>query len=386
MMALGRTLAVARGVAIASSAAATALAYLALRHAGAARLVAIAGTAVAAATPWDAWLGAAAVPEGFTGALVACGAIALAAPRPPWWAAAALLAASLSRYEAWPACACFTAVAAYRAARRAATRAGEAPRSGARGGAAPGGARHGGDAATALLPLLGPIAWMAWNAHAHGSATHFLARVAAYRRAIGAASAPLSEQIAVYPRSLVADAPDVAAVAALGAVACFVSRDARARWTSPLSVVAATLAFLVAGQIGDGAPTHHPVRALTPILWVLAPFGVDGARALAARYAWARAGREAWAVAMASGATLFWALGLPARWREAPGRSPSEDRGAQIARGAELRDADARDLAITPCAFEHFALLSAYGAPERATVAKPTGAPVTPACPRVDAR
>lgn len=373
MLAFGRTLAVARAVAVASSAAATAVAYVALRRAGVERLTAIGGVVLAAATPWNAWLGAATVPEGSAAALVAAGTITLAMDRPPWWGAVALVAASLARYEAWPACACFTAVAAYRAAR--AWRA-----------AAEGAQRYTADAAIALLPMLGPLAWMAWNAHAHGSATHFLARVAAYRRAIGAAAAPLAEQIAVYPRALVDGAPDVIAVASLGIVAFCMFRDVRARWGAPLAAAVATLAFLIAGQVGDGAPTHHPERAVTPIFWVLAPFGVDGVRRLAVRYAWTRSGREAWAAALVSGAALFWALGLPARWRDGPGRSPAEDRSAQIARGDELRRAGVRDLAITPCAFEHFALLAAYGAPERASIAKATGAPVTPACPRVESR
>ena len=38
---------------------------------------------------------------------------------------------------------------------------------------------------------------------------------------------------------------------------------------------------------------------------------------------------------------------------------------------------------VTPCAFEHFAMLAAWGAPERATIALRTGAPVTPECPTV---
>ena len=59
------------------------------------------------------------------------------------------------------------------------------------------------DAAIALLPLLGPLAWMVWNAHAHGDAFHFLARVSRYRQTHGAAGAPLGEKLLVYPRALV---------------------------------------------------------------------------------------------------------------------------------------------------------------------------------------
>jgi hypothetical protein len=49
----------------------------------------------------------------------------------------------------------------------------------------------------------------------------------------------------------------------------------------------------------------------------------------------------------------------------------------------------ARDVAVadvTPCAFEHFALLAAWGRPERAQVHERSGGPPTPACPLVDER
>jgi hypothetical protein len=44
----------------------------------------------------------------------------------------------------------------------------------------------------------------------------------------------------------------------------------------------------------------------------------------------------------------------------------------------------ASHVTVTPCAYEHFALIAAFGAPERVDVAPATHEPVTPACPRVE--
>ena len=57
-----------------------------------------------------------------------------------------------------------------------------------------------------------------------------------------------------------------------------------------------------------------------------------------------------------------------------------------IARGLELRAAHVEHADITPCAFEHSALIAAWGAPERATVLARTGDPPGPACPSVTIR
>jgi hypothetical protein len=72
--------------------------------------------------------------------------------------------------------------------------------------------------------------------------------------------------------------------------------------------------------------------------------------------------------------------------RDAPGETDAERRDAQIARGLEMRGRNVGAVEITPCAFEHFALLAAWGAPERATIRARTGAPVTGDCPRVEER
>lgn len=81
MMAFGRSLEVARAVAIVLGAATVAAPYLALRAVGVARGAALAAVVVAMTAPWNAWLGAATVPDAPTGALIAAGAIATASAR-----------------------------------------------------------------------------------------------------------------------------------------------------------------------------------------------------------------------------------------------------------------------------------------------------------------
>jgi hypothetical protein len=77
-------------------------------------------------------------------------------------------------------------------------------------------------------------------------------------------------------------------------------------------------------------------------------------------------------------ATSLWSF------REIPGTSAADDRAPQLARGIELRRGQAPHLVLTPCAFEHFALIAAYGAPERVETRPRSGAPVVASCPIVE--
>ena len=82
-------------------------------------------------------------------------------------------------------------------------------------------------------------------------------------------------------------------------------------------------------------------------------------------------------------AAVAWVASLPSRWAAAPGLGELERRDAQIARGLELRTQGAESAEITPCQFEHFALIAAWGEPERTRVQPRTGQPPTTDCPRV---
>jgi hypothetical protein len=229
----------------------------------------------------------------------------------------------------------------------------------------------------------GPVAWIAWNAHVHGDALHFVARVTTFRHAIGAADVPLADKLLGYPRALVRATPEVALLGA-ASLAGLVSPAWRARWRWPAAIVLTIVAFLVWGDVRDGAPTHHPERALAATWWVLVAMGVDALAAVAGRLAGESARGMKWAAMAAAGVGVAWAASLPARWADSPGRSDAERRDDQIARGLDMRARNVHAARITPCAFEHFALLAAWGAPERATVEPRTGEPIGPSCPRVE--
>jgi hypothetical protein len=331
-----------------------------MRSVGVARVGALVASAIAMALPYNAWLGAATVPEGWTGAVTAAALVAMtqASARP--WCAAAMLAASLSRYEAWPAVGVFALYCGLQARR------GPAP---------------GRDIAWALLAAAGPIAWMAWNAHAHGSALHFIARVTRFRQAVGAADMPLGEKLLGYPRALVVNAPEAAVLGLAGVFGMGVDATLRARWGWSAAAAAAVLLFLIAGDLGDGAPTHHPARALCATWWIGVAMGIDAATTRIARI------RSPWRTAAVVSAGAFaaaWAVALSWRLRAAPGESDAERRDSQIERGLSMRARGVASAEITPCAFEHFALLAAWGAPEQATVNARTGEAITAACPRVE--
>jgi hypothetical protein len=364
MLLAGASLATSRVVAFVAGAASAAAPYLALRAIDVDRAPSFGATAAAMALPWNAWLGVATVPEGWFGAIAA--AALLAAVRPGLWPACALAltAAALSRYEAWPACAVFAVAVAYRS-RRLEPR----PR---------------GALAWAALAIAGPLAWMAWNAYAHGDPIHFLARVSAFRRAIGAAQVPLQEKLLGYPRALVAETPEVAVLGAVAA-AGFAARSFRRRWATAALAVGAILIFLIVGDVRDGAPTHHPERALTIAWWIGVAMGIDAIHHAATALAKTPALRRGLAVATGFVVTA-WAASLPGRWALAPGNSNWDRRDSQLARGAEMRARGVAHVEITPCSFEHFALLAAWGEPQRAEVHPRTNAPPTAECPRVEER
>lgn len=357
MAAFGRTLAVARVASVALASIGAALPLLALRQTGVGRARALAAVAFALASPWPLWLGAATVPESFTATATAAAAIALAA-RPSPAFAALLAAACLSRYEAWPVAATialFSAARARPAARRRAW------------------------LEVAGIAAAAPIAWMAWNAYAHGSPLHFFHRVSAFKRAIGEGSTSTVAALVEYPRLLATTRPEVAAAALAGLVAFARSAALRRRWSLPLSCIAAQIALLAIGNARDGAPAHHPERALLGATVLAALFAVDACVDLvkAIRVSSLRA-------ALAAAIVTLWAWSFARVAAEPPGQSAGEDRSRQLARGRDLREAGATAIVVSPCAFEHFALLAAYGAPENARVLPRSGAPVGPGCPRVD--
>ena len=377
MMLLGRSLASARAIACMLGAIGVAAPYAAMRDVGVSRAAALTSTAIAMAIPWNAWLGVAMVPDGWTGALVAAGAIAMStgavnSRSRRAWAAAALLAASLSRYESWPVCALFVVQSAGRVVAAVRTppspsRATEIRR----------------EVAWAVVAAAGPVLWMAWNAYAHGSPVHFIARVTAFRRAIGAADVPFQDKLLGYPRALFEETPEVIVALWPACIGVAVHRELRRRWAWGSIAAVVVLAFLVGGDLGDGAPTHHPARALASLWWIVTGMGVD---AIVAGVQMLRGDARRGVAAAAAVLAIGWCATLPARWRASPGRGASDQRDVQIARGLDLRARGVVGADITPCSFEHFALLAGWGEPERAHVAPRTGSLPTNDCPVVTER
>ena len=396
MLVFGRSLAVARWASVAMASLAAALPYLALRGTGATRGRALGAAAFAMLSPWSVWLGAATVPEAVVASATAGAAIALGAragagagaragaragagagARAGAGAGAralfavAMFAACLSRYEPWP----VAAVLAVVLARRAWTE------------------RSAGSIACVVLVAAGPLLWIGWNAYAHGDALHFFARVSRFKQSIGEGSVDTVAALLLYPRLLVTTRPDVVlAVTCAGAAAWKLldREEVRARWTVPLICTAAQIAFLAYGNARDGAPAHHAERALLGATFILAAFAAD-VLAAAAPVAWAR-GRAPAIGGVAVVLLGAWAFTTLRALGDVPGAGPTEDRAPQIARGNALRAARATELVVTPCAYEHFALIAAYGAPERvetrprADDAGTATGPGTATCPAVERR
>jgi hypothetical protein len=272
LAAFGRGLGAARAAAVALGIAAALLVYTAARWLGEPRDAAAAGAVVAAVFPWSARLGVATVPELPAAALTLLAMAALAPQEDAGvrgtrrlLGAAALVAATLSRYEAWPVAILFAAVCLVDAVRERSGRAGLA----------------------AGLALLGPAAWVAWNRVAHHDALHFVARVTAYRHALGGPEEGAAARLLAYPLAMAREEPEI--VALLVAAAALVAarggraalREGLSRYARPAAIVAAQIAALSLAMVRDGAPTHHPERAvLAALLLVAVAAGALATRAL----------------------------------------------------------------------------------------------------------
>lgn len=371
MAALGRSLAIARAVAVAQSAAALLLVYRAARMLGLSERAAAAAAVIAAAIPTAARLGVSFQPEALTAGLVVFGAASAARRgrlRLP--GGVALGAATLCRYEAWPAAFVFFVLCvadAWRGSRPSRAANGEPPNElGERSGAAllwP----------SAVFAIAPAAAWMIHGASAHGSAVFFLHRVAAYRAALGPPES-FGAALAAYPLALLGAEPElvVVAVALVGA-----RRDRRflaSPFARPASILAAVFAFLVAGRLAGGAPTHHDERPLLSVFWglsiVVAGLLFDGERLfrggsemvapLSEQAPWNA--RRRWLVLLSSLAALS------ALARLVVSHEPLFDRRRELAIGTEARRAlGERDrLLVDTADFGYFAVIAALGAPERA--------------------
>ena len=128
---------------------------------------------------------------------VAVASVASLDPRRRVLGAVALTAATLSRYDAWPVAAGFAALSAWDA-RRAVGR----------------------DRARLLFAAgfaaFGPLAWIAWNQAAHGDAFVFIARVAAYKQALGGSDPGALARVLEYPSAALGQEPELFGLVAVG--------------------------------------------------------------------------------------------------------------------------------------------------------------------------
>lgn len=250
--ALGTELAVARGTAIALGFGATLLVYSAARMLGASERGALAGAVLSSvAVPYSLLLGLAAVPELPCAALLllAASTLARSESRVRWCGALCLSAACLMRYEAWPVAFVFSLLCAWDALRR----------------------RQGVYALAGAFSLVGAGLWLCLGRLNHGEALFFVARVSAYRRALGGNDVPLWERLLGYPIALVTFAPLLTGLLSMLGVLAWRARRSPARhavgFARSAVAVCALLAFLIVGSVQDGVPTHHAARVLLP-LWL----------------------------------------------------------------------------------------------------------------------
>jgi len=265
MLAFGRSLFVARAFAVVVGVASSVLVCLAARRLSGQRASIFCGALCAAIFPWSARLGVATVPELPTAALALFAMASLVGADPlgktRLAGAFALFCATLSRYDVWPIAAAFSAFTAWDV-----LRAPDLSRS-----------TRFSYSVSAFIALLGPLAWIVWNHLYRAGAFDFLDRVAAYRRALGGGGdeGRLSRFFA-YPLAMIREEPEIFFSLAL---LLFVAKRPRLRvFSSALlrpygrlfTIATFQLAALSGALIKDGAPTHHPERAVLVFLLLCA--------------------------------------------------------------------------------------------------------------------
>lgn len=237
---LGTDFEIAQYTQLVLSAVSAGLVVLAAQWAGLSRPAALGAGLVSSLLPHVVLYSAAPIPEVMSSALALLALGSLSQQRNVVWGALALCCACLSRYEFWALAPVFLCAGfmAWRATRQWRT------------------------TLPYVLPTLAPALWLVHGALHHGDALFFLRRVADYRRASGAAPSDLLAQVLHYPRVLLSAEPELmfAALVLLASLFLLPAKPGTLRWS--LTGCGALLLFLVLGDLGDGAPTHHPERTV----------------------------------------------------------------------------------------------------------------------------
>lgn len=132
-----------------------------------------------------------------------------------------------------------------------------------------------GAALLATMALSVPIAWVAINAARHGDPLEFVHRVEAFRRTQGLP--PWIARVGLYPRLLATEAGAMIVLAGVGmgmALSHGRGPDAVVRLCAAPAVT--IVGALVWTEARGGGATHHPARALLPVVWLLVPAAARG--------------------------------------------------------------------------------------------------------------
>ena len=370
MKVFGASLLVARILAVVSAALAGAIVAAMATAIGLSRRRTIAASLLAAFMPWAMQLAVATVPEVPAAACAAAGAMALASPssRLRVLGAFGLLASCLSRYDAWPLTLAFAVFTLADAAR-------------AKGSDR---ALHG---LAALVAMAGPIAWTAWQGVVYHDPLRYLGLVRSYRQALGTGPS-LLRRVLGYPMGALEDMREMVAAGVVGLVSLAVVRrrvrkgnesaentpmpTLDVRWGRPLLLAALQLFALILGDVRDGAPTHHPERALLGPATIVLFASADAFGALlAGERSSARRNRLA---AIATAALVLWIgtrLFRSLRWYDAAPRprEVSAGRALDVATPKGSRALlDTRDLPGGAPDYGYYAMLAAFGRPLDAEV------------------
>jgi hypothetical protein len=341
MKLLDSSIDVARLVAAAQAVAATWILFAAGRKWGFSEKRALVFAGLATFTPAVALLGSVTVPELPTAALALFAVVTATAPRRSATSdrtsllagALAMLAATLSRYETWPVALAVAAIVWKRQKSEGPWR----------------------RAAWAALLLFGPAWWIVHNRIAHGDALAFVRRVAGYRSALGQSP---SSGVLAYLGGLFDGSP--AAMAALALIVWALRRqpdraaslEKLRRFRAWGSVAALIVAFLIAGGLAGGAPTHHPERAFL-LVWLMATFMVVDLATFALHPAW---------IAVPFGLLVLDYRGMLA--------DRGVERGMEERAGQQLRALVPRGERVFAATHDYgyFAIMAAFGRPQDVAV------------------
>lgn len=204
----------------------------------------------------------------------------------------------------------------------------------------------------ALLHVTFPVIWLTHGAVNHGSATFFIARVTAYKHALGEAARPLSELLTEgYLGSAFTFAPG--AILAPVLLAVWLRRTDVRALLRPVLALGFMLLLLTLSELRGGAPTHHAERTVVAV-WL---FGALATGALFARVTAAM--QRSRVIAGAVAISLLFTLSAAAARTPAPfvDRSAEERLGQAIPKDARV--------VIATSDYGYFAVMAAAGAPSR---------------------